>query len=122
MSGAAFLWSHGVNCRYQALTLKFRLLSIGFTSARSDDECNGDIAQVDPTTLALVCLSIKCYVASRFCITGPKSPPKPNSSSLLPLLHGTRRKIMEASSIQMPVTTVDSAAVMRLVEISAGYW
>jgi len=29
---------------------------------------------------------------------------------------------MEASSIQMPDTTVDSAAVMRLVEISAGYW
>jgi len=31
----------------QALALKFRLLSIGFTSARSDDECNGDIASTD---------------------------------------------------------------------------
>src|SRR5215470_12707259 len=31
----------------QALTLKFRLRSISFISARSDDECNGDLSPVD---------------------------------------------------------------------------
>src|SRR5215468_3784241 len=30
--------------------------------------------------------------------------------------------MMESSSIQIPDTTADSATVMRLVEISAGYW
>jgi len=48
--GEARLSQHrekSVGCRNQALALKFRLLSIGFTSARSDDECNGDIASTD---------------------------------------------------------------------------
>ena len=30
--------------RNQAITLKFRLLSISFTSARLHDECNGDFS------------------------------------------------------------------------------
>jgi hypothetical protein len=36
------------NCCYKAFTLKFRLLSISFTSARSDDERYGDVSTTTP--------------------------------------------------------------------------
>jgi len=35
-------------CCKQATSLKFRLLSIGFKSARSGDEYNGDLPPIDP--------------------------------------------------------------------------
>ena len=36
-----------LSCSNQAIALKFRLLSIGFTSARSDDERNRDVSLTD---------------------------------------------------------------------------
>jgi hypothetical protein len=42
----------------EAITLKFRLLSIQFTLVRSDDECNGDISTVGNESLSRT--SLKC--------------------------------------------------------------
>ncbi len=56
-----------VDCRQQALTLKFRVLSIQFTLVRSDDECYREDVAREPADAPLGSASIR-YRMERVCI------------------------------------------------------